>query len=190
MSETRIGYARVSTHDQNLDLQREALDKDGCARIYTDQVSGSARDRPGLTQALDYARPGDTLVVWKLDRLGRSMQHLVELSVDLEAREINLRSITDNIDTTTAADRFFFHVMAALANMERDLIVERTRAGLESARQKGRVGGRRRKMTDAKIDSAKKLLAAGTPPADVAATLGVSWATLYRYVPGQPVQTK
>jgi len=169
MAETRIGYARVSTHDQNLDLQREALDKDGCARIYTDQISGS---------------------VWKLDRLGRSMQHLVELAGDLEQREINLRSITDNIDTTTAAGRFFFHVMAALANMERDLIVERTQAGLESARQKGRVGGRRRKMTEAKIDSAKKLLVAGTPPTDVAATLGVSRATLYRHVPRQPVQSE
>ncbi len=140
-------HTRVSTQDQNLDLQQAALDKDGCERVYTDQISGATRDRPGLTQALDYARAGDTLVVWKLDRLGRSMQHLVELAGELERRDINLRSITDNIDTTTAAGRFFFNVMAALANMERDLIVERTQAGLAAARRKGRVGGRRRKMT-------------------------------------------
>jgi len=177
-----IGYARVSTQDQNLELQSEALEQAGCDRIYTDQLSGTRTDRPGLTEALDYARPGDTLVVWKLDRLGRSMPHLVETARDLEDREIHLRSITDQIDTTSAAGRFFFHVMAALASMERDLIVERTNAGLKAARRRGRVGGRRRKMTDAKIASAETLLASGTPPTDVAASLGVSRATLYRHV--------
>lgn len=177
-----IGYARVSTQDQNLELQREALEQAGCERIYTDQLSGTRTDRPGLTEALDYARTGDTLVIWKLDRLGRSMPHLVEMARDLEHREIHLRSITDQIDTTTTAGRFFFHVMAAMASMERDLIVERTNAGLEAARRRGRVGGRRRKMTDAKIASARTLLASGTPPTDVAASLGVSRATLYRHM--------
>ena len=127
-----IGYARVSTQDQNLEFQREALKEAGCERIYTDQLSGARADRPGLTEALDYARAGDTLVIWKLDRLGRSMPHLVELARNLEDREIHLRSITDQIDTTTAAGRFFFHVMAAMASMERDLIVERTHAGLDA----------------------------------------------------------
>lgn len=166
----RIGYARVSTQDQNFAAQREALEAAGCNRIYTDQLSG--------------ARAGDTLVIWKLDRLGRSMPHLVEIARDLEAREIHLRSLTDQIDTTIVAGRFFFHVMAALASMERDLFVERTNAGLEAARRRGRVGGRRRKMTDAKIKSAQTLLASGTPPAEVASQLNVSRATLYRHLPG------
>lgn len=181
-----IGYARVSTQDQNLELQREALKEAGCERIYTDQLSGARADRPGLTEALDYARVGDTLVIWKLDRLGRSMPHLVELARNLEDREIHLRSITDQIDTTTAAGRFFFHVMAAMASMERDLIVERTHAGLDAARRRGRVGGRRRKMTPAKIESARTLLASGKPPSEVAHELGVSRATLYRHMPRTP----
>lgn len=177
-----IGYARVSTQDQNLELQQAKLTEAGCDRIYTDELSGTRNDRPGLTEALDYARPDDTLVIWKLDRLGRSMPHLVEIARDLEERNIHLRSITDQIDTTTAAGRFFFHVMAALATMERDLIVERTNAGLEAARSRGRISGRRRKMTEAKVESARTLLASGTPPAEVASSLGVSRATLYRYV--------
>lgn len=184
-----IGYARVSTQDQNLELQRAQLTEAGCERIYTDELSGTRTDRPGLTEALDYARPGDTLVIWKLDRLGRSMPHLVEIAQDLEQREIHLRSITDQIDTSTAAGRFFFHVMAALASMERDLIVERTNAGLEAARDRGRVGGRRRKMTETKIESAQTLLAQGQSPADVAASLGISRATLYRHVPPPEANT-
>ena len=179
-----IGYARVSTQDQNLAAQREALEAAGCERIYSEHLSGARTDRPELANALDYARAGDTLVIWKLDRLGRSMPHLVEIARDLENREIHLHSITDQIDTTTAAGRFFFHVMAALATMERDLIVERTNAGLDAARRRGRIGGRRRKMTQAKIESARTLLASGKPPAEVAQDLGVSRATLYRHVPG------
>src|SRR5699024_8715780 len=119
---TLIGYARVSTQDQNLALQKNALAQAGCDRIYTDHASGAREDRPGLTEALVYARAGDTLVVWKLDRLGRSMQHLVKLAGQLEDTGVHLKSTTDHIDTSTSADRFFFHVMAALANMERDLI--------------------------------------------------------------------
>ena len=163
-----IGYARVSTQDQNLDLQREALTKAGCQKVFEDKVSGTRADRPGLTKALDMLREGDTLVVWKLDRLGRSVQ---------------FKSLPDAIDTGTPSGRFFFHVMASLAEMERELIVERTRAGLAVARQLGRKGGRKPKMTDSKIESAKKLLASGVPPKDVAKDLGVSIPTLYRWVP-------
>ena len=180
-----IGYARVSTLDQNLDAQLEALREAGCERIFSDKVSGVSTDRPGLTQALDFAREGDTVVVWKLDRLGRSMKGLVDLAADLERRQVELRSITDGIDTRGAAGRFFFHVMAALAVMERDLIRERTAAGLKAARKAGRVGGRPRAMTPAKVEAARVLLAASTPPRDVAKAVGVSVATLYRYLPGK-----
>ena len=178
-----IGYARVSTQDQNLDLQLEALNKTGCEKIYQDQLSGAKADRPGLNTALEVLRKGDTLVVWKLDRLGRTVKGLVDLVSNLEKREIHFKSITDSIDTSTPAGRFFFHVMASLAQMERELIIERTRAGLEAAKLRGRVGGRTRKMTDSKMESAKKLLKSGVPPRDVAQNLGISIPTLYRWLP-------
>ena len=178
-----IGYARVSTQDQNLDLQSEALTKAGCERIFNDKISGSRAERPGLTKALEMLREGDTLVVWKLDRLGRSVKNLVDLVGELHQQGIQFKSLTDAIDTGTPSGRFFFHVMASLAEMERELTVERTRAGLEVARQLGRKGGRRRQMTESKIESAKKLLANGVPPRDVATNLGVSVPTLYRWVP-------
>ncbi len=142
-----------------------------------------------LSEFLRRVRSGDTLVVWKLDRLGRSVKNLVDLVTDLEARGIGFKSLTDQIDTTTPSGRFFFHVMASLAQMERELIAERTRAGLEAARQQGRVGGRKRKMTDSKIVAARKLLADGVPPRDVAADLGVSVPTLYRWVPAATLHT-
>ncbi|OCA57464.1 DNA invertase [Xylella fastidiosa subsp. pauca 11399] len=170
-----IGYARVSTQDQNLELQCEALAKAGCKKVFEDKVSGTRADRPG--------REGDTLVVWKLDRLGRSVKQLVDLVGELHKQGVQFRSLTDSIDTGTPSGRFFFHVMASLAEMERELIVERTRAGLEVAKQLGRKGGRKRKMTDSKIESAKKLLASGVPPKDVAKNLGVSIPTLYRWLP-------
>lgn len=183
-----IGYARVSTADQDLTLQRDALQAAGCERIYTDQASGARAARPGLSEALLYAREGDTLVVWKMDRLGRSMKGLVDLAAELEERNVDLRSLTDGIDTKTAAGRFFFNIMAALAVMERELILERTRAGLEAARKAGRVGGRPRLMTPGKLAAARTLLAAGTPPRDVASTVGVSLATLYRHLPASIVR--
>jgi DNA invertase Pin-like site-specific DNA recombinase len=178
-----IGYARVSTQDQNLELQIEALNKSGCQKIYDDKISGSQKNRPGLDKAIEMLRSGDTLVVWKLDRLGRSVKNLVTLVNDLEKEGIHFKSLTDSIDTSTPSGRFFFHVMASLAEMERDLTIERTRAGLETAKNLGRVGGRKRKMTDSKIASAKQLLANGVPPKDVANNLGVSIPTLYRWIP-------
>lgn len=178
-----IGYARVSTQDQNLDLQVDALIKADCQKIFNDKISGSRSERPGLAKALEMLRDGDTLVVWKLDRLGRSVKKLVDLVGELQRQGIQFKSLTDAIDTSTPSGRFFFHVMASLAEMERELAVERTRAGLEVARQLGRKGGRSRKMTDSKIESAKKLLANGVPPRDVAKNLGVSVPTLYRWIP-------
>jgi len=178
-----IGYARVSTSDQNLDLQKEALLKIGCERIYEDEISGTIKERPGLNKTIEILRAGDTLVVWKLDRLGRSVKNLISLISDLNSKDIHFKSITDSIDTSTPSGRFFFHVMASLAEMERELIVERTKAGLAAAKKLGRVGGRKRKMTNSKINSAKKLLASGVVPKDVAENLGISVATLYRWIP-------
>jgi DNA invertase Pin-like site-specific DNA recombinase len=176
----RIGYARVSTRDQNLELQLDALNRAGCQRIFTDKLSGAGVERPGLSEALSHLRETDTLVVWKLDRLGRSVKDWWN---ELEARKVHFQSITDGVDTKTPAGRFFFHVMASLAQMERELILERTRAGLEAARCAGRVGGRKRRMTDGKLQAAKKLLASGTTPNEVAHSLGVSVPKLYRWLP-------
>jgi DNA invertase Pin-like site-specific DNA recombinase len=178
-----IGYARVSTKDQNLDLQREALLKAGCEKILDDKLSGARSERPGLAKAFEILREGDTLVVWKLDRLGRSLRHLVELVAKLQGEGIQFRSLTDSIDTGTPSGRFFFHVMASLAEMERDLALERTHAGLTAARKQGRTGGRKRQMTESKVEAAKKLLATGIDPRDVAKDLGVSVPTLYRWIP-------
>jgi DNA invertase Pin-like site-specific DNA recombinase len=178
-----VGYARVSTHDQHLDLQLSALQEVGCEKIYQDELSGAKNNPAGLMLALEVVRQGDTLVVWKLDRLGRSLKGLLDLINQLRQRGINFKSITDDVDTTTPAGRFFFHVMASLAQMERELIAERTKAGLAAARAKGRIGGRKRKMTDSKMESARKLLAAGVLPKEVAQNLSVSLATLYRWLP-------
>ena len=178
-----VGYARVSTQDQNLDLQTEALHKAGCKKIFEDRVSGSRAERLGLAQAQDSLREGDTLVVWKLDRLGRSVKHLVDFVGELQKQGVQFKSLTDSIDTGTPSGRFFFHVMASLAEMERELIGERTRAGLEVARRLGRTGGRKRQMTDSKIKAAKKLLSSGVSPRDVASNLGISVPTLYRWIP-------
>lgn len=178
-----IGYARVSTQDQHLALQRAALTNAGCQTVFEDTLSGTRADRPGLGKALDMLREGDTLVVWKLDRLGRSVKQLVELVSALRKQNIQFKSLTDAIDTGTPSGRSFFHIMASLAEMERDLTVERTRTGLDVAKQLGRKGGRKPKMTDSKIASAKQLLANGVPPRDVAKHLGVSVPTLYRWIP-------
>jgi len=179
----QIGYARISTKDQNLLLQHEALNKAKCEKIYDDKISGIKTSRDGLNLALEVLRKGDTLIVWKLDRLGRSVKDLVTMVGDLEKRGVHFKSLTDNIDTSTSAGRFFFHVMASLAQMERELLIERTKAGLDVARKRGRIGGRKRKMTDSKLKSAKKLLSDGVPSKDVARDLGISVPTLYRWIP-------
>lgn len=179
----KIGYSRVSTKEQNLELQINALNEAGCEKIYKDKISGTIKSRPGLNSCLDNLRKGDVFVVWRLDRLGRTVKHLVELMNSLEKRGINFMSIKDNIDTSTAFGKFYFHIMAGLAQMERDLIAERTKAGLEAAKNMGRVGGRKRAMTDSKIKSAKKLLNSGITYNEVASNLGVSLPTLYRHVP-------
>ena len=173
-----IGYARVSTQDQNLALQYDALMHAGCQKIFETKA-----ERPGLSLCLEMLREGDTLVVWKLDRLGRSVKQLVNLVGELQDQGIHFKSLTDSIDTSTAAGRFFFHVMASLAEMERELTIERTRAGLEIAKNLGRKGGRKPKMNESKLESAKKLLASGVPPKEVAKNLGVSVPTLYRWIP-------
>ena len=174
-----VGYARVSTEDQNLELQLDALKQAGAEKVFTDKVS-SVKTLPGLDEALAYAREGDILVVWKLDRLGRTVKGLIDLVGSLQERGVQFRSLTDGIDTSTPAGRFFFHVMAALAEMERELIRERTNAGLAAARARGRQGGRKPKMSDSKIAAAKQLLDTGRPAQEVADNLGVSRATLYR----------
>ena len=178
-----IGYARVSTQDQNLDLQIDALTNAGCEKLFQEKISGSRAAQPEFSKALETMRQGDTLVVWKLDRLGRSVKNLVDLVGELHKQGVQFKSLTDAIDTGTPSGRFFFHVMASLAQMERELAIERTRAGLETARKLGRKGGRKRRMTDSKIESARKLLFNGMPPRDVALNLNVSIPTLYRWIP-------
>ncbi|EQA7820963.1 recombinase family protein [Enterobacter kobei] len=179
----QIGYVRVSTNDQNTALQRNALGCAGCELIFEDKMSGKTSDRPGLKKVLRTLSEGDTLVVWKLDRLGRSMRHLVTLIEDLRGRGINFRSLTDSIDTSTPMGRFFFHVMGALAEMERELIVERTRAGLAAARAQGRIGGRRPKLTEEQWAQAGRLLEAGESRQRVALIFDVGMSTLYRKFP-------
>ncbi len=180
-----IGYARVSTDDQTLDLQLDALTSTGCERrrIYTDTASGAKTDRPGLAKALDQVREGDTLVVWRLDRLGRSLPHLIQVVGDLKARNIGFKSLTESIDTTTPAGELIFHIFGALAQFERNLIRERTMAGLLAARARGRNGGGRFKLDATQITQAKMLYAnKQNSIASICRTFNVSPATLWRYL--------
>ena len=183
-----IGYARVSTRDQDLSLQLEALNGAGCEKIFEDRASGARAEREGLKQAMLVLREDDTLVVWKLDRLGRSLRDLIGIVNALAGRGVHFRSLTDSIDTSTPSGRFFFHVMASLAEMERELISERTLAGQEAARKQGRRGGRPRSLTDSKLAAARKLLQDGVSYRDVAKNLGVTIPTLYRWVPAERLQ--
>lgn len=181
-----IGYARVSTQDQNLALQHDALAKVPCDRVFTDTASGAKTDRAGLTDALSHLRKGDTLIVWKLDRLGRSLKNLIEVTQGLEKRGIGLRSLQEQIDTTTPGGKLVFHVFGALAEFERDLVRERTQAGLSAARARGRVGGRRPVLTGKKAETALALYQSrALPVAEICKTLGVSRTSLYRLIGAQ-----
>lgn len=180
----KIGYARVSTSDQNTDLQLDALNNSGCNKIFEEKASGAQRDRPELKSALEYARQGDIIVVWKLDRLARSLKQLIETVEDLEKRGIGFQSITEAIDTSTSSGRLVFHIFAALAEFERNIIRERTKAGLTAAKERGRTGGRPSKLSDKDIEIAKAMLLNPNITAkEVANKMGVSFATLYRYLP-------
>ena len=179
-----VGYARVSTQDQKPELQLDALKAAGCEKVFMEKASGAQRDRPQLAAAVDYMRKGDTLVVWKLDRLARSMKQLIETVEGLEAHGIGFRSLTEAIDTTTSGGKLVFHIFGALAEFERSIIRERTRAGLDAARARGRTGGRPRKLKEADLRAARAMLAADDfTVEEVARRVGVSPATLYRYLP-------
>lgn len=186
----RVGYARVSMTDQQLDLQLDALKAAGCDPIFTDTMSGAKAERPGLTEALKFLRQGDTLVVWKLDRLGRSALHLIQIINDLEKRNIHLVFVTDQIDTTTALGRFFFQVCASFAELERERIRERTQAGLRAARARGRKGGRPpalKKVDPKNIELARRLYETNDPNYTVAELCrnllgGISTKTFYRQI--------
>jgi DNA invertase Pin-like site-specific DNA recombinase len=146
-----IGYARVSTHEQTLNLQQDALQTAGCSKIFTDTASGAQAERKGLNEALGYVRKGDSLVVWRLDRLGRSLPHLITTMTSLEERGVGFKSLTENIDTTTSGGKLIFHIFGALTEFERNLIRERTQAGLNAARARGETGGRPKALTDKSV---------------------------------------
>jgi DNA invertase Pin-like site-specific DNA recombinase len=184
-----IGYARISTLDQNLTLQRDALGAAGCEKVFTDVASGGDPSRSGLAEALAQLRTGDTLVVWRLDRLGRSLKHLVETVTGLHSRGVGFRSLTEGIETETSGGRLVFHLFACLAEFEREVVRERTRAGLAAARSRGRHGGRPALMDEKKAALARRMHAdPANTAADIARALGVSRATLYRSLksPGTP----
>jgi DNA invertase Pin-like site-specific DNA recombinase len=175
-----IGYARISTHEQTLALQQDALQKAGCDRIFTDTASGAKTERIGLEDALNYVRKGDTFVVWRLDRLGRSLPHLISTMTMLEERGIGFKSLTENIDTTTSGGKLIFHIFGALAEFERNLIRERTQAGLTAARARGKKGGRPKALTGKQLGIAQDLYEKRHPIAEICRTLKISRATLYR----------
>ena len=180
-----VGYARVSTQDQDPALQLDALTQVGCDKVFTEKASGAQRERPQLQAALDYMREGDTLVIWKLDRLARSLKQLIETVEALAARGIGLRSLTEAIDTATSGGKLIFHIFGALAEFERGVIRERTRAGLDAARARGRTGGRPPALSPYDLAAARALLRdPGITVEQVARRLGVVPSTLYRHLPG------
>jgi DNA invertase Pin-like site-specific DNA recombinase len=175
----KVGYARVSTIDQDPTLQLDALATAGCAKVFEDRASGARTDRPGLQAALDYVRDGDVLIVWKLDRLGRSLPHLIETVTSLATRGVGFRSLTEAIDTTTSGGRLVFHLFGALGQFERDLIQERTRAGLAAAAARGRKGGRKPVVTSDKLDRARSFIAKGLTVREAAIRLRIGKTALY-----------
>lgn len=178
----KIGYARVSTHDQNPELQLVALKREGCKRIHTDKATGANTKRPELEKCLKSLKAGDTLIVWKIDRLGRSLRDLISMLDDLKARGVAFRSLTESIDTTTPTGRAMWQMIGILAELEKSLIIERTKAGRAAAVSRGVKMGRKRLLTHQQIAHAKKLTGQGESPASVAKSLGVSRATLYRFI--------
>jgi len=187
----KIGYARVSSDDQNLDLQRDALNQAGCERLYEEKESGRKVDRPELVRLIEVLRAGDTLVVWRLDRLGRSLKHLIETVEQLEALGVGFQSVTEAINTTTSGGKLVFHIFAALAEFERTLIQERTRAGLKAARARGRQGGRPRTLNEDKRRMAQALRDdPGQSVASICKALGITRTTFYRYTQGKDTQGK
>jgi DNA invertase Pin-like site-specific DNA recombinase len=178
-----VGYARVSTGEQKMDLQLDALEEVGCEKIYTDELSGATSDRPGLQEAIDYVRPGDTLIVWRLDRFGRSLKDLVTKVERLRDKDVGFKSLKENIDTTSSAGKLQFHIFSALAEFERDLNRERTMAGLRAARARGRVGGRPRALSDEELPQVQTLMQnPNISTRQICERFEISKATLYRYV--------
>ena len=180
-----IGYARVSTDEQNLDSQIDALVKAGCERrhIFTDKVSGTKDQRPGLEDALSHLREGDTLVVWRLDRLGRSLRHLIDTVTSLTEQGIGFKSLQESIDTTTSGGKLVFHIFGALAEFEREIIRERTRAGLDAARSRGRKGGPKHKLTPKQVEIVRQLYQDKSHSLEeICDSFGISRVTLWRYV--------
>jgi len=181
-----IGYARVSTHEQTLDLQIDALEKADCKKIFTDRVSGTKTERIGLSEALSHLRAGDTLVVWRLDRLGRSLRHLIDTITKLHDRGVGFKSLQENIDTTTSGGKLIFHIFGSLAEFEREIIRERTLAGLQSARTRGRVGGRPKTLSDKEVKMLRNMAADKSfTVSDICKTLGIGRTTFYRYAKGE-----
>jgi DNA invertase Pin-like site-specific DNA recombinase len=184
-----IGYARISTQDQTLALQLDALKTAGCDRIFTDKVSGTKAERKGLTEALSHLRAGDTLVVWRLDRLGRSLRHLIDTITTLDEQGIGFKSLQENIDTTTSGGKLVFHIFGALAEFEREIIKERTQAGLQSARSRGKVGGRPKTLTLKEVQMLRNMASdKSLTVSDICGTLGIGRTTFYRYVKGREME--
>jgi DNA invertase Pin-like site-specific DNA recombinase len=177
-----VGYGRVSTQDQNTELQEDALSAAGCERLFIEKISSGKKDRPQLTAALDYLRSGDTLVVWRFDRLARSLDQLIKTMSELDARGIALKSLTEAIDTSTPGGRLVFHIFGSISEFEKSIIRERSRAGLVAGRARGRVGGRPAKLTGERLDHAVNLLNTGTSVSAVARSMGVSRSTVLRSV--------
>lgn len=179
----KVGYTRISTLDQNQDLQLDALKNAGCEKFFSDKASGSKNDRPGLNEALRFLRSGDCLVVWKLDRLGRNLKHLIEVVEDLKSKKIGFVSLQDGFDTTTNGGKFVFQIFGAMAEFERDLIRERTRAGLDAARARGRTGGRKEKLNATQVAALKTMYESKKHSlSEICSTFDITKPTIYRYL--------
>ncbi len=179
----KVGYTRISTQDQNQDMQLDALKNAGCEKFFSDKASGAKSDRPGLNEALEFLRPRDCLVVWKLDRLGRNLKHLIEVVEDLKSKKIGFMSLQDGFDTTTNGGKFVFQIFGAMAEFERDLIRERTKAGLDAARARGRTGGRKEKLNATQVAALKTMYDSKKHSlGEICSTFDITKPTIYRYL--------